>query len=374
MKVKKTKTRSRTTPGASKKRAEMIRARLSGFARSLLREWRRLQLPAPAANAVVAVSGGADSVALLLALDELVKTKKLKLILTVAHIDHLLRKNVSAADARWVKALAESLGYHALIRRVDVGRLARQSGDNLEQAARVARYQSLAATAQKLHANVVLTAHTMDDQAETVLLNLMRGSGSDGLSGIEPVRPLAEHGQTVLARPLLSWARRTDTERYCTEREARFRQDEMNRNDKFARVRVRRSLLPLMETFNPRIVAALVRTTELLRDDSAALEDAAGRLLELSNADAAGKGNQLRIDLLLSVRPALRRRALRLWLAKHRGDLRRLELVHIRAVENLLYGNRGGRRVELPGGATVSRSRGLLVFAGNARTSTTRKT
>jgi tRNA(Ile)-lysidine synthase len=339
-----------------------------------LREWRRLQLPAPAANAVVAVSGGADSVALLLALDELINAKKLKLILTVAHIDHRLRKNASAADARWVKALAESLGYHALIRRVDVGRLARQSGDNLEQAARIARYQSLAATAQKLHANVVLTAHTMDDQAETVLLNLMRGSGSDGLSGIEPVRPLAEHGQTLLARPLLSWARRTDTERYCTEREAGFRQDEMNRDDRFARVRVRRSLLPLMETFNPRIVATLARTAELLRDDSAALENAAGRLLELSNADGAGKGNQLRIDLLLSVRPALRRRALRLWLAERRGNLRRLELVHIRGVESLLYGNRGGRRVELPGGATVSRTRGLLVFEANARTSTKRKT
>ena len=214
----------------------------------------------------------------------------------------------------------------------------------------------------------------MDDQAETVLLNLMRGSGSDGLSGIEPVRSLAKHGQTVLARPLLSWARRTDTERYCTEREAGFRQDEMNRDDRFARVRVRRSLLPLMETFNPRIVATLARTAELLRDDSAALENAAGRLLELSNADGAGKGNQLRIDLLLSVRPALRRRALRLWLAERRGDLRRLELVHIRAVESLLYGNRGGRRVELPGSATVSRTRGLLVFEGNARTSTTRKT
>jgi len=138
----------------------------------------------------------------------------------------------------------------------------------------------------------------------------------------------------------------------------------MNTDENFARVRARRRLLPLMQSFNPKIVEALARTAELLRDDSDALESAAARLLELSAADGAGQRTRLRTDLLAAARPALRRRALRRWLSQQRGSLRRLELVHIRAVENLLVGNRGGRTAELPGGSTVCRSGGFVIFTG----------
>src|SRR5437763_1272279 len=132
--------------------------RLTGFARLLAKEWRRLGLPAANARVVVAVSGGADSVALLLALNELVQAK-LKLKLFVAHLDHGLRKD-SRADARWVKALAKRLGHESLARRVDVKAFAAGSGDNLEQAARRARYKFLARVAKEKRAVVVLTAHT----------------------------------------------------------------------------------------------------------------------------------------------------------------------------------------------------------------------
>lgn len=345
---------------------------ITTFARSLMREWKRLELPTENARVLIGVSGGADSVALLLALDELRNAGKLKTEISVAHIDHRLRKDASAADARWVKELSRGLGCEVSVSRIDVKHLAKQNRDNLEQSARHARYLRFAQLAQKQRASVVLTAHTMDDQAETVLLNLLRGSGADGLGGIEPVRPLAGTGQIRLARPLLSWARREDTERHCTLRGVAFRSDEMNSDESFSRVRTRRRLLPLMQSFNPRIIEALARTAELLRDDSEALESAAARLLELSNEEGETEA-ELRIDLLAAARPALRRRALRRWLAERRGDLRRLELVHIRAVEGLLAGNRGGRTVELPGGSTVSRSRGVLRFAPNPRTSVRRK-
>lgn len=355
----------------TKKRASITRAKLSRFAQSLSREWRGLQLPET--DTVVGVSGGADSVALLLALDELIRANKLKVKIFVAHVDHRLRKTASS-DARWVKNLAKALGHDVSISRVEVRKLATQNRDNLEQAARRARYKAFAAIAQKQRAGIVLTAHTMDDQAETVLLNLLRGSGSDGLSGIERVRPLDKSGKILLVRPLLSWARRRETEQYCLERRVESRHDEMNHDERFARVRVRRQMLPLMESFNPRVVEALGRTAELLRDDSDALESAAKRLLELSTADGVIEGIELRTDLLASGRPALRRRALRLWLGEQRGDLRRLELVHIRAVENLLIGNRGGRTIELPGGATVSRNRGLLAFKGPPASAASDKT
>lgn len=339
---------------------------ISKFARALLQEWRSLKLPLSDALAVVGVSGGADSVALLLALDELIQANKLNIRIVVAHLDHRLRKE-SGADARWVKELAARLDHEALIKRVPVKILARRSGDNLEQAARLARYKWFAEVAQKRGANLVLTAHTMDDQAETVLLNLLRGSGTDGMSGMEPVRLLNAVGKRMLARPLLAWAHRRDTEGFCRFHSIDFRHDEMNEDEAFARVRVRRQLLPMMQSFNPRITEALARTAELLRDDSRALDSAAQRLLELST-DNSAKRHQLRTDLIADAPPALRRRALRLWLESRRGDLRRLELVHVRAVENLVTQNRGGRTIELPGRSTVSRKSGLLTFT--ARTST----
>src|SRR5712692_8946881 len=240
--------RERKRPALANSQRGSRGVRLTAFARSLWQEWRRLELPATKARVVVAVSGGADSVALLLSLNELIEAKKLKLKLFVAHLDHALRKN-SKADARWVKALAKQLGYESLSRRVDVKALAAGSKDNLEQAARRARYRFLADVAKKKRASLVLTAHTMDDQTETVLLNLLRGSGMDGLSGMEPARRLGEGSETTLVRPLLDWARRRDTENYCRLRGVEFRFDEMNDDEKFARVRVRRQLLPRMGSF-----------------------------------------------------------------------------------------------------------------------------
>jgi tRNA(Ile)-lysidine synthase len=321
-----------------------------------LREWRRLQLPLKNETTIVGVSGGADSVALLLAIDELIKAGKLDLIPVVTHVDHQLRKT-SYEDARWVKELAQELGLEYVISRVNV----KSGRDNLEQAARRARYDAFAKLAQKRNGKLVLTAHTQDDQAETILFNFLRGSGAEGLSGMQIIRQLKENRETLLVRPFLSWARRADTQRYCRDRDIDFRHDEMNEDETFTRVRIRRQLLPLMETFNPRVTKAIARTGELLKDDNEALNRAAGRLLELS-LDESTKLKRIRTDLLAVAPSALRRRALRLWLEACRGHLRRLEFAHIAAVEDLVVENRGARIIELPGGATISRKRGLLSF------------
>ena len=371
MAAKVRKDRSQTHSSAAKaKRDVRVGVRLSKFARALVREWKRLELPQANAQVIVAVSGGADSTALLLLLDESIKANKLNVELCLAHLDHGLRKDEGPQDARWVKALARQLGYEIAVKSVNVRRLAAKTGDNLEQAARRARYEFLANVADKKQAQILLTGHTLDDQAETVLLNLLRGSGSGGLGGIEPVRPLSKGNETLLARPLLSWARRRDTESYCRSRGVDIRVDEMNADERFARVRVRRRLLPLMESFNPKIVESLARAAELIREDSVILEHAAKRLLELSSEydgvpKAKDRGRpRLRLELFATAQPALRRRALRQWINECRGDLRRVERVHIAAVESLLLGERGGRVVELPGGAKISRTRGWLEYMG----------
>jgi tRNA(Ile)-lysidine synthase len=304
-----------TRSTAGKGRALRAQVRTSRFAGSLLSEWQRLNLSESNAVVVVAVSGGADSVALLLGLDELVKSGQLKLDPIVAHLNHRLRGKVSGADARWVKSLGQQLGYEVAIGNVHVKTRAAKTGDNLEQAARRARYEFLAKQARTAHSRLVLTAHTIDDQAETILLNLLRGSGATGLGGVEPVRPLSAGSETQLVRPLLSWARRRDTENFCRARSVDFLEDEMNMDEKFARVRVRRQLLPLLQTFNPKVTEGLARTAELLRDDSLALDQGAQRLLELSIESGSGpedKRPSLRWDLLSTAPRALRRRALRL--------------------------------------------------------------
>lgn len=335
------------------------RKRLSRFASRLLAEWKRLALPLDEARVIVAVSGGADSVALLLALDELLAGGRLTVSLTIAHLDHGLRAS-SPEDASWVESLSRRLGYGFELERVPVRERAERASNNLEQAARRARYEFLSRISTADCA--VLTAHTMDDQAETVLLRLLRGSGAEGLGGIEPVRLLDAESDVLLARPLLSWARRAETVEYCRSRSVEFRADEMNEDEAFARVRVRKRLLPLLQGFNARVVEALARTAQLLREDARVLDGLAAILLKEARDGCAAGRDGLSVAVLANASVGLRRRALRRWLASERGDLRRLEMVHLVSVERLLSGERGGRTVELPGGGKVSRRKGCLFF------------
>jgi tRNA(Ile)-lysidine synthase len=252
-----------------------------------------------------------------------------------------------------------------MIGRSKVADEAREANDNLEQAGRDARYAFLQRTAKKVSANYVLTAHTMDDQAETVLLRLMRGSAGFGLGGMEALRPLAKNSSIKLVRPIL-WARRIDTEAYCRLRRIKFLSDEMNDDLSFARVKVRKQLLPMMQSFNNRIVEAISRTAAQLREDGAVLfndSDALlGRAAVSKEESDETKPPMLDVKVLSHAPPALRRRALRQWISEARGSSRRLEMVHLLAVERLLEGNSGGKVAELPNGGRVRRRRNRLEF------------
>lgn len=356
---------------------------LSSFARRLRREWRALDLPTePRQTAVLAVSGGADSTALLSACLELKTAKKLDLNFIVAHFNHCLRGAESDADAEFVEKLAARFDFEFVggfwNRKFEIADLK----ENLEQAARHARYQFLFEMAEKSGAFAVLTGHTLNDQAETFLLRLLRGSGLDGLGAMRPVRnaecgvrnekKLQEqniaddknnparripHSAIVLARPLLNWATREATEEYCRARGIEFRVDSMNKDENFARVRVRRELLPLLKTFNPKIVEQLAQTAMFLGEDAEELNLAAKKLLETAAADSA-----LDTFFLKKTSAAQRRRAIRLWIKTERGSLQKLEAKHLIAIDNLLMRGEGNSFVELPGDEIVIKKRGLLVF------------
>lgn len=212
---------------------------------------------------LVAVSGGADSMVLL---DCLVRVRAaLGIGLVVGHVDHRLRAS-SGADAEFVEVHAGTLGLPAVVRRADVGAVARERGRTIEEAARDVRYALLAEMAREVEAGAVATAHTATDQAETVLMRLIRGTGPAGLAGVEPDR-----GDGFI-RPLLC-ATRDEVRRFARARRLSFCEDPTNRDPRFLRNRVRTRILPALRRLNPRIDFALSD----LADDARDLNDWIGR-------------------------------------------------------------------------------------------------
>ncbi len=319
------------------------------FTRGFLTEWRRLGLPFADERAVVAVSGGADSVSLLLVLSELARRRKITNELIVAHFDHGLRGEESRADAEFVRELAGSLGYEFEL-GLGLGLVAKKG--NLEQNARVARYAFLAKTAEWHKAFAVLTAHTLNDQAETFLLNLIRGSGPEGLAAMRPIRPL-EGTAAKLVRPMLHWAKREETEEFCLSRGVNFRTDAMNRDLRFTRVRIRAELLPMLKTFNPKIVEQIAGTANLMPAAKGESANAAA-----GENDASG----LKLALLKKMDGAGLRNTLRQWIKANRGSLRGITHKHIEGVERLVRSEKSGKMAELPAGTSVRKRSGKLFY------------
>lgn len=315
------------------------------FARSLITEWRRLGLPFDDATVVAAVSGGADSVSLLLAMHDLVGRKKLKLRLVAAHFNHNLRHEESHADERYVREMCIRLGVE-----LAVGHGKISADGNLEQNARDARYAFLSETASKLNAFAVLTGHTINDQAETFLLNLVRGSGPDGLSGMRPVRQF-ENSPRLLVRPLLTWAKRRETEGFCRDMGIEYRYDTMNEDTAFKRVRIRKILLPVLEDMNPNIVETLANTAALMQ--------------QIPAQEPMDGGGHLKLNELAMLSQGELYDTIREWLRANRGDLRSIQLKHIEAIARLVKSGKSGKMTELPAGACVVKSGGRLTYDKN---------
>jgi tRNA(Ile)-lysidine synthase len=300
---------------------------------------------------VVAVSGGADSVALLHVLHELSSAIGIRPV--VAHLDHRLRRRESTADARFVRGLAKSLDCPFLSARRDVAALAAEHGLSLEMAARDARYAFLRSVARRTKAACVATGHTADDQAETLMLRLARGAGPRGLAGIPAVTEA--HGVRVV-RPLLG-VHRAEIEAFLVRRGMDWREDSSNADDGFLRNRVRHDVLPLLrDRLNPRVTDALCRTAGLLADENDWLEALAADLLAGCSTD----GGALDTGVLKTQPAAARRRVVRQWLACQGMDVAGTGHDIMLQLDGLVTGASGSRTLDVPG-ATVQRSAdGLL--------------
>jgi tRNA(Ile)-lysidine synthase len=304
---------------------------------------------------LVAVSGGADSTALL---DALARWKKSE-NLFVAHLNHLLRGAESDADEAFVREMAARLVLPSVIARENIAACAAREKQNLEATARRVRYDFLRRAAEASQATVIVTGHTRDDQVETILLRLLRGTSAAGWRGIEA--EIALRNSLRLLRPLLDITR-AEVLAHCAAYQLTFRHDSSNESAAFTRNRIRHELLPLLETFNPAIHATLVRVAAQISEDDDFLQAEAARWAEgLTEAGA------LNFQPLLKLHPALRRRVLRHWVQNQRGDLRRISTAHLLSVDNLICQGDGGSYVELPGGWQVERRRNQLKLQPVAR-------
>ena len=292
----------------------------------------------PGNRVLAAVSGGADSVALLYGLLELPMAPDL----LVCHVNHNLRGEESHRDAEFVRNLCDSLSVPFFLRSVEV-----PCGASLEEAAREARYAALLDCASECGVNIIATGHNENDNAETLLLRLCRGTGLSGLTGIPPVR---KSGGISFIRPLIETTR-AEIESFLTVRSISYRTDSSNFDINFSRNRVRQDIIPALEKINPQAVKHLAASTTLLREDEDLLESMAVKLFN---------ENGLHIPTLLNTHPALRKRVIRKSLSLING-LKNISSIHIAQIESLLSAQ-SGKETSLPGGICARREYDHLMF------------
>jgi tRNA(Ile)-lysidine synthase len=329
----------------------------------------------------VGVSGGADSVGLLSLLLEL--REELGIVLSVAHVNHQLRGAAAEADEKFVRALAAKHRLEFYGESVDVAARARREKANLEDVGRRARYEFFARLVTEGKVDIVAVSHTADDQAETVLAHILRGTGLAGLGGIHP--------QTeCVVRPLLE-VRRAELRTYLRAKKQKWREDATNRDTARTRARIRKKLIPLLEKeFQSGVVAHLGSLAEFAREDEAFLEWLAR---ERCKTLARKTGDETRIavaDLLQPIRgqikaqtlypesaedakntekknqEALTKRMLRRLIDERKNKAGQLNAQHVVAVLDLARRGQNGKALQMPGGVDIRRGRDELVFCINS--------
>jgi len=336
----------------------------------------------------VAVSGGADSVALLVGLVEANTASAqnkipLGVVLSAAHVHHGLRGAEADGDEAFVQELCEGLGVELRVFRVDTAARQLEEREGVEEAARELRYEALRGLMTSGVVDVVATAHTLNDQAETVVMKMLRGAWTEGLGGISPevqglgIREQGLGGQGRVVRPLLG-VRRVDVEAFLQERGQGWREDATNRDVSLTRNRVRHVLMPLLREFNPGVDALLARTAEVAREEEAYWQAEVAKVLPQvllpgkpvrgggrAVSTAVGEvGYAMEIERLRALPAALRRRLVRAAARKVFGGeyvLGGEETAKVLALAG--FGGMGGAvtgkigsRLELHGGLRVERS------------------
>lgn len=297
---------------------------------------------------VLAVSGGADSLALADAAVNVFSENREQLL--VCHIEHGIRGEEALQDAAVVKAFCEQWQVAFVCCNIDVPAYAQAEGLSLEEAARKLRYDMLKEQLVAFNAEAVVTAHQSDDQAETVLWKLLRGAGSDGMSGM---RDIAAQDGFKIIRPLLGFSRK-DLETYCRLRKLTYCQDSTNDDLQYTRNKIRKELLPYLEReFNPSIKSTLIREAKLLAEEQEFISSIAEKYLQDSsfcgivNTEKLGRTWQMSVKKWALLPTALRKRILRGGCFALGG--KELSYERTVALEKLCLAGVGGKLIQLGG-------------------------
>lgn len=301
---------------------------------------------------IVAVSGGADSVCLLDILHELKDEFRIKLM--VAHYDHGLRQSEDESETQFVDRLAASM---VLPFETEKGSLLKAgSTASIEEKAREARYRFLERLRARFNAQKIATGHSLNDQAETVLMRFLRGSGPTGLAGIPPIR------DDVIIRPLIE-VKREEIESYLKARELTYVTDSSNFETRYLRNKIRLELLPLLLEYQPRLVEHLGQLSTILRDENDYLEKEAHDWVK-KEAELKSKGEiSIPVSSFIKLPPPVRNRVTRRLLMKIRKNLRRIDQHHIKSVYKLALNRNPQSMINLPDGLKVKKTYDRLAFA-----------
>jgi len=308
----------------------------------------RHRMVEPGFKVLVGVSGGPDSMALLHVLHLL--KDELGISLHVAHLNHMFRGSESEADALFVADAAKRYNLPATVETVDVPAYRARHRLSGQVAARQVRYRFFLETAKSVGASRVALAHQADDQAETILINFLRGSGITGLKGIAPVRG------GFYIRPMLT-VRRYEIESYCNAANLPFRRDSSNLKAVYARNKIRMSLLPLLEReYNPSLVSVLLRLGEICREEDKYLEEQSEAAYRNSLREASTGRVVLSLEELKPMPTAIKRRVLRRAWQVSTGEPADLSFGHVEAVLGLIGESAAGSKIILPGNVTAVKS------------------
>ena len=311
-------------------------------------------------SVLVGVSGGPDSVALLHGLVVLAGREGRNYTLTAGHLDHGLRRD-SAADADFVADLARRWGIEFIMEHTDAGAQARREGEGLEQAGRTVRYDFLQRAAAQCGAQAVALGHHADDNAETILFRILRGTALRGLSGMKPSRPLGNSGVRLI-RPMLG-VRRCEVLDYCRRAGLAWREDHTNADTAYRRNFIRHELLPLMrERINPQADEALLRLGAFAAQVEEFLVRQAEELLSRSVSHEDADRILIDVTIFAAAAPVIRATACRVALERLGAPQRDLTAEHLAAMETLL--NAPDETVNLPGQFHALRRRNQLIISG----------
>lgn len=299
----------------------------------------------PGETVLLGVSGGPDSVALLHGLFEL--KQELNVDLVVAHLNHGARGKESDRDARFVKDLCETLQIKVLIEKTDVAKQQAISKSSFQETARNLRLEFFERAMNQIGASRIALGHTLDDQAETVLINLLRGSGLKGAGGMNPVRK-------PYIRPLF-YCSRSEIVDFLKNREISYCNDSSNEKTDYLRNSIRLELIPLLQDkYNPKITETLFETSAIFRADNDYLNDLEDQEFDrVALESVTSETLSMDIGNFTALPLALKRRLVRKGIQSIMGDLRRISFFHIQEVLHLFEKSQKGKRIDLPGNLEV---------------------